>query len=65
MGRMKAHWPKRVNAQLELKSARRWLYVELRNNPDVYRVLAIVQAIAIIDDALVEIMGRQPEGVGA
>jgi hypothetical protein len=59
MSRMKAHWPERINPQLELKSARRWLENELRpnrylpsQNADIYRVIAILEAITLIDNAL-------------
>lgn len=59
MGRMKAHWPYQVNPQLELRSAKYWLEAGLKQDrggstlpPDIYRVLNLVQAIAIIDAIL-------------
>jgi hypothetical protein len=52
MSRMKAHWPAQINAQLELRAAIRWLRMDLRRC-DVYRCLAICEAITILENALI------------
>lgn len=67
MSRMKSHWPEQINPLLELRSARRWLESGLKQDrggsllkPDVYRMMAIIEAIAIIDKRLEE-MERDSE----
>jgi hypothetical protein len=59
MYRMKSHWPEQINPHSELRSAKRWLEMGLGQDrggsllrPDVYRMLAIVEAITILDNAL-------------
>lgn len=59
MSRMKSHWPERINPYLELKSARYWLVQALRQDrggsmlkPDIFRALAILEAITILDNTL-------------
>ncbi len=48
MSRMKAHWPERINPMMELRSAIRWLEADL-GRCDLYRCLAICEAISIIE----------------
>lgn len=47
MSRMKAHWPERINPVLELRAAIYWLESDL-GRCDLYRCLAICEAISII-----------------
>lgn len=57
--RRKSHWPEQVNPTMELRAAQRWLLMGLEQDrggsllkPDIYRALAICEAVNVIDDVL-------------
>ena len=59
MSKMKPHWPTRINPPMELRAAKRWLELGIGQDrggsvlkPDIFRVLSILEAITIIDNAL-------------
>lgn len=67
MSRMKAHWPRQVSPRMELRSAIRWLEFDLRSS-DIYRCLAICEAITILQwclDAIIHESEQRSERLRA